>query len=271
MDEQKKKKRDKIINIVVNVVVVVILVVALLVTINNITSKKQGYTSMFGTAYMVVQTESMNAPKPAEYPDALDGFAPGDLLSVKILSDKEKYSLKEGDIISFFVRAYEGNEEVRIINSHRIVKVTPKYDENGNIVDVAFETKGDNNEYKDNYVITANKGASEYYYVIGKVKGNAGPIGHVLNFFNTSNGFLAFIVIPSFLIVIYCAFNLIREILKVKKAGAAADKAKYEEELIARLRAQGIQIPSEMESTAPNEQTPTQAAASETAESKDTK
>ena len=171
--------------------------------------------------------------------------------------------MEVGDIISFF--QYDENN-VRFINSHRIVEKAVS--ENG---EVTYWTHGDNNPEGMREVITTSKLETEPFYLIGVVKGNAGPIGHVLNFFNTSNGFLAFIVIPSFLIVIYCAFNLIREILKVKKAGAAADKAKYEEELIARLRAQGIQIPAEMESTAPNEQPQTQAATSETAESKDTK
>ncbi|MCH5163805.1 MAG: hypothetical protein J1F36_02180 [Clostridiales bacterium] len=253
MDEQKKQKTNKIVNIVVNVVVGVILVVALLVTINNITSKKQGYTSMFGTAYMVVQSESMSGGvMPEEFvgTDKLLGFEKGDLIKVKVLKSAEaRRNLEEGDIISFMVEETVNGERVQFINSHRIVEI-------GNIDGVvSYKTKGDHNTGRDSYWVTADESASGLYCVIGVVTGNAGAIGKILNFFNSSNGFLACIVIPSFLIVIYCAFNLVREILKVKKANASVNKAKYEEELIAKLRAQGVQIPADMGgTTAPAEQ-----------------
>ena len=246
MDEQKKQKTQKILNLVVNIVVGVILVMALLVTINNISSKQKGYTSLFGTAFMVVQSESMDPDgkyfkeNPIDYKERgiQAGFAKGDLLSVKILSDDDKKNLEVGDIISFF--QYDENN-VRFINSHRIVEKAVA--DNG---EVTYWTHGDNNPAGMREVISTGRLETEPFYLIGKVKGNAGAIGHVLNFFNSQTGFLVCIVIPSFLIVAYFAFNLVREILKYKKAGAVEQKAKYEEELIAKLRAQGVQIPNEV-------------------------
>ena len=248
MDEQKKQKTNKIVNIVVNVLVGVILVLALIVTINTIASKKQGYTSMFGTAYMVVQSESMHGDIPAEYANlegVQAGFQTGDLISVKVLKDKDKSNLKEGDIISFRMEvANQGGGTTVIVNSHRIVQVDQTS------TGVRYRTQGDNrvrNPDVDPYWVNADDIAGNgLYCVIGIVKGNAGALGHVLNFFNSSTGFLVCIVIPSFLVVIFFAVSLTREILRLKKVGAAEDKAKYEEELLAKLRAQGVQIPAEM-------------------------
>lgn len=255
MDEQKKQKTQKILNIVVNVVVAVILVMALLVTINNLSSKQKGYTSLFGTAYMVVQSESMDPNGRFATENPIDykakgwqaGYKKGDLLSVKILSDAEKKELKVGDIVSFF--QYDENN-TRFINSHRIVEKSVA--DNGV---VTYWTHGDNNPESMREVITTDRLETEPFYLIGQVKGNAGAIGTVLNFFNSSTGFLVCIVIPSFLIVAYFAFNLVREIVKVKKVGAADQKAKYEEELIAKLRAQGVQIPADLDTPAPEENT----------------
>ena len=241
MDEIKKQKTKKILNIVLNVVVVVVLVFALWLTITNISTKKKGYSSLFGSAYMVVQTDSMDAERPAQYADKKKGFAPGDLIRVKILKDKAKYELEEGDIISFYITVVENNEQFQIINSHRIVHVEKKYDDNGNLIDVAYNTRGDNSKVADNdpWVITASAATGTDYSIIGVVKGNLGAIGKAVDFFQSSTGFLICIVIPSFLVVAYFAYKLIWEILKTKKAGAAEEKDKLKEELLAELRAEG--------------------------------
>ena len=254
MDEQKKQKNSKIFNIVINVIVGIILVMALLVTINNITSKKQGYTSMFGTAYMVVQSQSMDGPIPDEYKNIEGiqaGFKKDDLVKVKVLKDADKSKLKEGDIISFRIEVSDsrGGTTV-IINSHRIVEVDVT-----SSGAVRYRTQGDNrgtNPDVDPYWVNSSDiSGNGLYCVIGIVSGNAGVIGHVLNFFNTSTGFLVCIVIPSFLVVLFFAYDLIKEILRLRKVGAVEEKAKYEEELLAKLRAQGVQIPADVNGAAP--------------------
>ena len=252
MNEEKKQKTYKVVNIVVNVLVVIILVLALAVTVNNVASSKKGYTSMFGNAFLVCQTDSMVGEKPAEYADKPDGFKPGDLLRVKILSDEEKKNLEPGDIISFY--ALKNRE--RIINSHRIIAVEVQADGN-----VRYTTKGDNPEVgTDPYVFAT--GTDEYYTVIGRVEDNLGGIGNVFNFFRSSTGFLVCIVIPSFLVVVYFAVVLINEILKGRKVKASADeKAKMKEELLAELRAQGVitdapAVSQESEGGAPPEPAP---------------
>lgn len=251
MDAQKKQKTQKILNIVVNVLVAVILVIALIITINNLASKRKGYTTFFGTAYMMVQSGSMDPDgkyakeNPIDYEGLgiLEGFAKGDLVRVKVLtSDEDRKSLEVGDIISFF--QYDENN-VRFINSHRIVEKAVSDDGV-----VTYWTHGDNNPETMREVITTAKTETEPFYLIGKVTGKSGAFGKVINFFNSSTGFLVFIVIPSFLVVAYFAYKLIWEIVKAKKAGAATQKAQYEEELIAKLRAQGIEIPADLNANA---------------------
>lgn len=256
MDEQKKQKTKKILNIVVNVVVGVILVFALLITIINISSKQKGYTSVFGTAHMVVQSGSMdpdNLKRPDEYQGFMDegkmpGFKKGDLVRVKVLKDEDKKNLEEGDVISFLQDI--NGDNVMEVNSHRIWKKAEE--ENGS---VTYWTRGDASVDGDYQVINTFTAEGANWYLIGQVTGKSGGFGHIINFFNSSTGFLVCIVIPSFLIVIYFAFNLTREILKYKKAGAAENKAKYEEELIAKLRAQGVQIPADIDTSATGENT----------------
>lgn len=229
MEEAKKQKQAKIINIVVNVIVAIILVLALVVTINNLASSKKGYTSLFGNAFMVCQTDSMVGDKDEKYADKPDGFAPGDLLRVKILDDDEKKNLEEGDIISF----YALKDRERIINSHRIVGVLQEDDGN-----VRYTTKGDNPKATtDPYVYAV--GDDQYYVVIGVVESNLGGIGKVFNFFQSSTGFLVCVVVPSFLVVLYFAFNLFREIMKTKKVSTADEKEQMKAEIMAELRAQG--------------------------------
>lgn len=271
MDEQKKQKTKKILNIVVNVVVGVILVFALLITIINISSKQKGYTSVFGTAHMVVQSGSMdpdNLKRPDEYQDFMDkgrmpGFKKGDLVRVKVLKDEEKKNLEVGDVISFLQDI--NGDNVMEINSHRIYD--KKEEENGS---VTYWTRGDAASDGDYQVINTFTAEGANWYLIGKVTGKSGGFGHLINFFNSSTGFLVCIVIPSFLIVIYFAFNLTREILKYKKAGAAENKAKYEEELIAKLRAQGVQIPADIDTSAPSSENTAQDTVSEETPSNDT-
>ncbi len=258
MEAQKKQKVQKVLSIVLNVLVAIILVLALVVTINNIISSQKGYTSYFGTAFVTVESESMNAEKPAEYPDALNGFAPGDLLTVKVLEGDDLKNLKEGDIVSFYLDVIDGNgTKHTIINSHRIIKVEPAGSK------VTYQTKGDNNDVQDPYQVYTD-GVKGNYQAIGVVTGNAGGIGKVFQFFRSSTGFLVCVVVPSFLVVAYFAFNLIREIMKNRKLASVNQKAQMKEELLAELREQGLITEPAAEQatdqTAQGEQPPEQSA-----------
>ncbi len=220
MEEAKKQKTKKIVNIVVNVLVFVILAVALVITIFSISSSGKGYTEMFGKAYVAVQSGSMDAEKPAQYADKVDGFKKNDIVIIKVLTDEEKQLLEEGDVITF----YTVINQQRVLNSHRIVGIAS----NDVGAPLFYTTKGDANPTEDVSKVFLND-------VVGKVEGKIGGLG----WFTSSTGFLVCIVVPSFLVVIYFAFNLIREIMKQRATAQISSKEQMKEEILAQLRAEG--------------------------------
>lgn len=204
-------KTKKIINIVVDVVVAVILALVLLLAISAITSKAKGYdgyTAIFGKAYVAVASDSMKGDKE-------DNFSKGDMIAVKLLSEDEAKNLKVGDIITFRTNQITDNE-TWVLNTHRIVEIQ----ENATY----YVTHGDNNP----------DGANERVYfsdIVGIYTGKASGIGHVFLFMNSTWGFFACVVVPSLLVVIYFAINLVLVVLKEKKVQAVAAQEEQEQKL----------------------------------------
>lgn len=212
-------KTKKALNITVNVIVCIIVLFVLILTINIIASSGKGYTNLFGNAYVSVQTDSMDGDKP-------DSFKPGDLLKVKILSEKQKNELKEGDIITFYdYRAIDGNN-VRYLNSHRIVEIDER--ENGRV----YRTRGDNEEKADS-MLRKNED------IIGVVVSHTAGLGRVTDWFHSSTGFFVCVVLPSLLVVVYCIYNLVKVILERNKETEADKEARLKEQLLQQLRAEG--------------------------------
>jgi signal peptidase I len=231
-------KVKKLLNIVVDVVVFVILALVLILAVSAITSKAKGYdgyTAIFGKAYVAVSSDSMKG-------DQKDNFSKGDLIVIKLLSEDDLTDLKEGDIITFRTKEIT-QDDTYVLNTHRIVKIV---ESNGTISE--FITHGDNNPYGDvnnvetdsNYEhVSANK-------VVGLYQAKAGGIGHVMLFMNSSAGFFVCVVLPSLLVVVYFAVNLVLVILKEKKVQAVAEgaakqdeKERMRAELLAELAANG--------------------------------
>jgi len=223
-------KSKKVLNIVLNVVVYVIFAFVLFLTILVIASGGKGYTSVFGTAFVAVKSDSMDGDHP-------DSFEKGALLKVKILSDEEKKNLKEGEIITFY--DYDIASGQRVLNSHRIVAVENHFDGQ-----ISYRTQGDNKEVcpaPDAALRTPDD-------IIGKVTGKANGIGKVFLWMNTSAGFFVCIVTPSLLVLAYCVYYLVRVIREEKKKkGKALDSEERErlkQELLEELRAEG-KLPAE--------------------------
>jgi signal peptidase len=213
-------KTKKILGIVVNVIVAIILVIVLFVTVNIILSGSKGYTSFFGTAFVTVESDSMDG-------DKAESFSKGTLISIKILSSEEKKNLKEGDVITF----YDVKDGERILNTHRIVDVTTQDGV------VYYTTQGDNPKYGVDDTLRTDSS------VIGLYKGQIPVIGSVISFTHTSTGFFVCIVLPSFLVVAYFAFNLYLTIRENRAAQAEAtkeeEKEKMRQELLKELKAEG--------------------------------
>lgn len=206
----------KVVNIVADVIVAVILVFVLIVTIAAIRSSGKGYTELFGKALVSVQTDSMVG-------EGADNFKAGDLLQIDVLKDDEKKSLKAGDVISFYDPTIRVGEVE--VNSHRIIGVSEM---DGVIY---YQTKGDNNDTQDNFLVPDTA-------VIGVVSGKIENLGSAIDWVRSPTGFFVCIVLPSFLIVAYFAFNLIRTIVKSKKIDAEAERERIRQELLAEIQAQ---------------------------------
>lgn len=219
-------KTKRIINIVVDVVVAVVLAFALFLAICTISSKRKGYkqyTEFFGTAYLAVESTSMQPT-----------FDMGDLIKIKTVSAIEAENLKEGDIITFKTIIREDDKIV--LNTHRIVEVIKDSEDNV----VSFRTQGDNKETNS----TPDARLVKISDVVGVYKGKASGIGNVFLFMTTSAGFFVCVVLPTLLIVVYCAVNLVLVIRKEKKKQTVeAMQAQYDErerirqELLAEMRA----------------------------------
>ncbi|MFA5449019.1 MAG: signal peptidase I [Clostridia bacterium] len=212
-----KKKVLTIVNITANVLVVVISIFVLLFAIMAITNAKNGYNNLFGSTILAIKTDSMEGPNK-------DSFNEGDLVVAKILNDKQKAELKEGDIITF----WDMKDGKKVLNTHRIVEVK----EAGGGAK-SFVTKGDKTTGNDPLEATSDTVIARYQF---KVKG----VGNILLFMQSNTGFLVFVVLPSILALGYCvylfAINL-KGFNKEKKADdVAAEKEKMRLELLEELK-----------------------------------
>ncbi|MGN0814146.1 MAG: signal peptidase I [Candidatus Coproplasma sp.] len=205
------EKTKKILNIVVDVVVAIVLVFVLILAISTITSKAKGYdgyTAIFGKAYVAVASDSMKGDKE-------DNFEKGDLIAIKLLSEEEAQNLKVGDIITFRTNQIS-DDQTWVLNTHRIIEVN----ENATY----YVTHGDNNP----------EGSNEKVYfseIVGIYQGKAGGIGHVFLFMNSTWGFFACVVVPSLLVVVYFAINLVLVIIKERKVQTAAAEEQHAQQL----------------------------------------
>ncbi len=219
-----KAKTKKIFKIVLNVVVCVLFGLVLLLTVLIVSSGGKGYTSLFGTAFVTVESDSMDG-------DRKDSFKEGALLKIEILSYEEKLELVEGDIISF----YDNVSGHRFVNSHRIVEVWGEG--NGTV----FITQGDK---ADAPVDETPRRIEE---VIGRVSGHTNGIGKVFQFIRTTTGFVVCIILPCLVLLGYCIYDVVRIVFEQKKAEKSKDKERLKEELLEELRAEG-KIPTDSES-----------------------
>lgn len=114
---------------------------------------------------------------------------------VTVKTDLSK--LKVRDVISY----YSDNPAVNGLTiTHRIVKITKVGDE------YIFETKGDKNEYVDEWIV---KGED----VVGRVNFKIPQLGKVQFFLGSKGGWLLAILIPALAIIAYDIYKIIKLIL----------------------------------------------------------
>lgn len=223
-----KSTAKKVLRIVGNVLIWIFIIFAALTTVLAFAaqSSSDGIPAIGGKAILTVQTDSMSREAEESGKFTLQegwerGFNAGDIIIGKKLSTDEQKSLKVGDIITFKAELAGTDDgtgrKVEGFNSHRIIEVQGSGDS------VVYVTRGDNNAGEDTEPIAWN-------YVICKYTGTRLPgLGKVLDFLQTSTGFLVVIVLP---LVVFFAYELIvfiRKFLKVKNAGKKQITAADEE------------------------------------------
>lgn len=143
-EKPKKTPKQKVffgLKIAGNVIFYSVLVFLFLLSIANINAGagKNGIPNIFGTGFLSVQTDSMDASVdalPDYYKDyKIKPFKSGDLVVCNILNDSKRQSLQVGDVITFQDSTIFKGEVV--FNTHRIVYMDR--DENNNITRLITE------------------------------------------------------------------------------------------------------------------------------------
>lgn len=195
---EKKTDVKKIINIVVNVILVIAIVLAAVCTyVSFVSTSGSGVPSILGIRPFTVQSDSM-------YP----ALQPGDLIIDTAVKDPSK--LQIGDIVTYWT-IIDGE---RVLNTHRITGI---YD--GGTYRI-FETKGDRNTIADPLTVHESE-------IVGQYKFRIPGVGKVLDYLQTSTGFLIIIVLPVLLFFIFHLVQFFRVLFEYQNVKMLI---KYEQE-----------------------------------------
>ena len=125
----------------------------------------------------------------------------GSIIAVQTVEDGSGFA--EGDVITFV------EAEDKLI-THRIVEVNETSD------GVIYTTKGDNNNAADSSPVLAEN-------VVAGYSGVTVPyVGYIINFAQTPNGALAFLVLPGVLMIGYSSITIWRALGELEKSKKAA-------------------------------------------------
>ncbi len=191
-------KGRKIANTVINVILVVAIVLAAFCTYTSyVSTSGHGVPSVFGISMLSIQTESM-------YPVLL----PGDLIFDTPVKDAE--DLRVGDIITYWTII---NGE-RVLNTHRITGI---FDGGDHLI---FSTKGENNTLEDTLTVHEKE-------IVGKYAFRIPGVGKVIDYLQTSTGFLLVIVVPVFIFFLYHLIQFFRALFEYQNV---KNRIRYEQE-----------------------------------------
>lgn len=200
--EKPKKSVAGVINVIINVILVIAILIAAVCTyVSFVSTSGNGVPNLLGYEIFSVQTDSM-------YPT----LQAGDLVIDRAIRDTS--SLRKGDIITYWTVI--GGE--RVLNTHRINEI---YD--GGTYRI-FETKGDNNNAADALTVHESE-------VVGVYSSHVAGLGKVLDYLQTSTGFLIVVVVP---VGLFFLFHLIQFFRVLFEYQNVKSRLKYQEELDAR-------------------------------------
>ena len=192
-----------VVGIVLCVILLPILIINCILIVKSFTSEE--VPSVAGTLPLIVLTDSM-------YPV----IESGDLI---ICHTAEAEDIAVGDVIAFFDPAGNGSSIV----SHRVTEVTDFKGE------LAWRTKGDNNNTEDMLLVTPDKLVAVY-------EGTRIPgFGNVALFMQTTPGLIVCVVLPMLLLI---GYDMIRRKMYEKASKKDTDQLLAELEELRRLKAE---------------------------------
>lgn len=180
----------------------IIIVFLFLFSISTLSRKSNDQVNnLFGIGFLAVETDSMAG-------DNNDSFNKGDLIFVKVLSDKDRDNLDintlvnaeqptEGKIVTFYDRSIGTNGA---LNTHRVIGV-----ENNRLI-----TQGDNVDAADS--VRVNQDA-----IIAVYMGKLPKAGSLVSFMLTPLGFGLLVVLPFLLLLVYHGIMLTKHIFIIRE------------------------------------------------------
>ena len=208
MSQQKEKattmrKVLTIIGTVLCIILIPILIINCILIVKSFTSDE--VPSVAGTLPLIVLTDSM-------YPV----IESGDLI---ICHTEDPENIQVGDVIAFFDPAGNGSSIV----THRVIEVT---EQNG---EIAWRTKGDNNNTEDRLPVVASKLVAVYDGT------RLAGFGNVALFMQSTPGLIICVVCPILLLV---GYDMLRRRLYEKSNKKDTDQLMAELEELRRLKAE---------------------------------
>jgi signal peptidase len=208
MSQQKEKattahKVLTIIGTVLCIILIPILIINCILIVQSFTSDE--VPSVAGTLPLIVLTDSM-------YPV----IESGDLI---ICHTEQPENIQVGDVIAFFDPAGNGSSIV----THRVIEVT---EQNG---EIAWRTKGDNNNTEDRLPVVASKLVAVYEGT------RLAGFGNVALFMQSTPGLIICVVCPIMLLV---GYDMLRRRLYEKSNKKDTDQLMAELEELRRLKAE---------------------------------
>lgn len=175
-------------NIILTLVVIIALIIGFFILQNKLSND---VPNILGHKLYIVLSGSMEK-----------AIRTGSLVAVQ---KTEANALASGDVITF------NHIDSGKIVTHRIVKIEIK-DGISN-----FTTKGDANDMNDTEIVKSEN-------IIGKVKFSIPFVGSVLQFANTKNGILLFLIIPGILIFLIEVIKLFKNAIEYDRKKEAEKK-----------------------------------------------
>ena len=195
-----------IVGIVLCIILIPILIINCILIVKSYTS--DDVPSVAGTLPLIVLTDSM-------YPL----IESGDLI---VCHTAEAEDIEEGDVIAFFDPAGNGSSIV----THRVIEVT---EFNG---EVAWRTKGDNNNTEDRLLVTEDDLVAEYEGT--RIRG----AGNIALFMQTTPGLIVCVVVPLLLLV---GYDVLRRKIYEKNNKQDTDALLQELEALRAMKAEAEQ------------------------------